>query len=152
MKDKKIHPLNVIIITIGALSGLVVFKIQPSDDVLITWQDVLGMLLGSPLSMLFLCGIEFLKSPKDLKWNYPSLYSTVSDFSQPLNFMLTVGWAVTACGSVGMSVGILMASMSSSLPNNVFLISAFFLAAGVGILLGVKLTTIVFRSKMDQAR
>jgi len=142
------HPFNVIIILIGALSGLTVVKIQPMAEFSITWLDALKMLLAAPPTVLLLCGMELLMSPTNLKWHYPSFYSNPIDLSQPLNLMFTVGWVLTASGTVGITVGTLMIIGSFNVPIFAFIVQAFILGGGIGSLLGVKLATIVFRSKM----
>jgi hypothetical protein len=141
---------NVIIILIGALSGLTVVKIQPTPEFSITWLDALKTLLIAPPSVLLLCGMELLRSPTNLKWHYPSFYSEPMDFSQPLSFIFTVGWASIASGTVGITVGTLMSVGSFNVPIFAFIVQAFVLGCGIGSLLGVKLATIVFRSKMKK--
>jgi len=153
MKERKIHPINAFVIIVGALSGFSFINIGPSDVFFITWQDCLGSLIVTPPTVLLLCSLDLLwppKNAKDAKWFYPSFRLQGFELEQPLNFMFIMGWTFVAAGSVGFIVVMFMSFGALLVPKLALTMPTFVLVGGVGTLLGVKLATIVFRSKMKR--
>lgn len=138
------HLMNKIIILVGAFSGLAAANIKPISAFPITWNDPIGMLLVAPLTVLMIFGFNLLMSPRGTQWTSPTLKANpLVVSSNPLNMILVIGFAFTASGIVAVMFSLF--SIKSS-----FIISAYFLSGGVGTLLGVLLTTAIFRSRFKR--
>jgi len=138
-----VHLLNKIILSVGALSGIVGAQFKPTSDFPITWNDPMGMLIVAPLTVLMIFGIDILRSPKGTHWAWPTLEENPLTLSNPLNIILSIGFAFTACGIVAVLLNLFSGNTSLVGP-------VYFLSGGVGTLIGVKVATTIFRSRFKR--
>jgi hypothetical protein len=138
-----VHLLNKIILSVGALSGGAVAQIKPTSDFPITWNDSMGMLITAPLTVLMIFGFDILRSPKGTQWTPPTLEVNPLSLSNPLNMILSIGFAFTACGIVAVLLNLFSG-------KTLLVGSIYFLSGGIGTLMGVRIATMVFRSRFKR--
>jgi hypothetical protein len=137
---EEVHLLNKIILSVGALSGIVGAQIKPTPDFPITWNDPVGMLVIAPLTVLMISGFNILISPRGAQRDLPTLGANPLVLSNPLNMILSIGFAFAASGVVAVLLNIFSDDTSLVGPT-------YFLAGGIGTLIGVRVTTMILRSR-----
>ncbi len=128
----KMRPWFIIgILIIGALSGPSALESGAAAQPAIEWSDIPFVLFGSAFGILFVVGMQFFRrSPKPSQWG---LY-----VFGPISL-----WIV-ASGLSAVTLAILH--------GNVAPFAFFFLAAGIGAVLGVLACWLIFRWRYDNAR
>lgn len=104
-----------------------------------SWRFVLILLVIVTGSVLFVLGLQYKNPFAPEKWFKPSWRASFVDFRQPTQTLHTCGWIFVV---LAISVGIYTLLVGSQ-----SLLGIFPFTIGVGLLLGVKLSLVVFRGR-----
>lgn len=110
----------------------------------VEWWSVPLVLLFSVVSVVILVGIQAVNPLSAREWRPPSWDATPFDLGQPLQVVHFGGWwfVVGGCGMLASSVLHASGNWGST---------GIVLAAGIGLLFGVRLCERVFTSKVQSA-
>ena len=98
-----------------------------------------------PFALLFVIGIQVINPLQDKKWTIPDLDSNFLKLSDPLHFFHAVAHIISATG-----LGTMIGSLFDDFSN--FIVGLAMLSGSLSTLLGVKLCTIVFSVKFQEAK
>lgn len=104
------------------------------------WEALLASLLVTPIGILFVIGIQRFNPRSAPVWRYPRWSINPFTMKEPLQFFHFAGYVCLA-GGVGNVIQV--AASRTQVADDLFGITI-----GAGLLIGVKLSAVVFRSKM----
>jgi hypothetical protein len=142
--------VNWLFIRLAIISVVVVLTLlspanefQETPD--IAWVSVPLVFFFAVVSMQFVIGIQAFNSMSAKKWLRPGWRSNPFNFKQPLQFFYFAGWLMLASSLSYLPVGF------GDTQDSMVLV-AMPASFGFGILMGVKLSVLVYRRKFDRKR
>jgi FtsH-binding integral membrane protein len=131
-------------ITLVVVSFISAFfmPLAPAASPPVEWSVLLVMLILIPFSLLFVIWLQFINPRSAPLWRYPEWNVNPFKFSEPLQFFHLGAFLLLAGGT-----GDLIKLAITRAP--IFPEALVGPIVGAGVLLGIKLCTIVFRNKMS---
>ena len=134
--------IRLTILFIGMVFGSFSESFQTPSSPPMGIKGLLIMFIFIPAGVLLMVWVQVLNPNSDKKWVSPSWSNNPFDFKQPLDFFNLVGYFYLASG---------IASISIFFLGNAFLFETLVpILMGCGILLGVFISTKVFKNKMGK--
>ncbi|GEM_PF-3525551 len=119
---------------------------QGSDSASVSssdWGTLIASLVLTPIALLIVIGIQRLNSRSAPVWRYPRWSINPFTMKEPLQFFHLAGYVFLAGG-----VGYLIRSTLNHMPMT--LETLLWITTGIGVLIGIQLCVIAFRSKMER--
>ena len=134
--------IRVVLVLLASVMSFFV-PLEPQSQPPITWLALAAIFVFCPLGLLFVLGIQVVNPWSAKVWRRPSWMLNPFNFREPLQFFHLGAYVCLAQGIV-----ILGRAAFSSTP---FYVEALLpLVMGLGILAGVRIATVVFRSKVER--
>jgi hypothetical protein len=134
--------VRITIVLLGAIAGCVA-PLGPAAKPTIDWHIVLIIFGFISIGLVFVLAIQAVNPRSARIWQRPSWIANPFDFKQPMQFFHMAAFATLAQG-----IGLLGHLLFARFPF--YAEAALPLAMGAAILLGLRFTMLVFRSKMEQ--
>ena len=135
---------SLLLMVVGIGSGLVFTKPGPAPFPT-SYLQVAGALFAFPVTVPLLMWLLSRRYPPNPKWARPSFRSNPLDFAKsPLTLFLVVGATFLVSGGVGLC-GRLIRGLAFDLSP------LYFLAVGIGVLVGLKVAVYMFRNSIEQS-
>lgn len=135
--------LRVALVLFAAVASFFV-PLEPQAQPPISWLALAAIFVFCPVGLLFVLGIQVVNPWSAKIWRRPSWMLNPFNFREPLQFFHLGAYVCLAQGIVTLAR---VAYSSTS-----FYVEALLpLVMGFGILAGVQIATVVFRSKVERA-
>ena len=114
---------------------------QEFDNESFSWYFILELLILVVVSIFIILSIQYKNPFSKRKWHKPSWDGNPFDLHQPLQYFYTTGWIFIVLGTSVAIYTLLIGSL-----NLLFL---FPLTIGIGVIVGVKLSLLAYRTKFN---
>jgi hypothetical protein len=128
------------LVVLGAIVSFFV-PLGPQAKPPIDWFALLLIFASCPIALVFVLGIQVMNPMSSRVWRRPSWSANPFNFSEPLQFFHFGAYAMLVQGTV-----LLIRLAASPVPFYVEVLIP--MTMGLGVLLGIQLTMLVFRRKM----
>ncbi|MDK2598330.1 hypothetical protein [Pseudoalteromonas obscura] len=138
--------VRLLFITIGVAPQFFVTSDAVPETLSLTWQFLPVVLLFSIVGLLFIIGLQAFNPMSAKVWLPPAWKHNPFDLKQPLQFFHFGGWFTL----VGSLPSFLFALMSEGNKEGM-LIAAMQASFGLGILIGLRLSALIYHRKFTNA-